>query len=226
MKRLRLALIVLAICVASLHATPITGCLNTSIGGLVSGGDWVSANGGYCVTWTITENASDWHYEYTFYDESRGSLGMDTSHFIIELSKNIELSDLYNFTGDVDPEDGLELGIFGSAGGNPGFPTGKSIYGIKINLGLDQTTVGFDSNRSPMWADFYAKDGKFEDEWNYAYNSDLGIEVANPNDYSGEPVDEEGNALVKILAPDTIPEPMTVCLLGLGGLLLRKKNKI
>ena len=74
-----------------------------------------------------------------------------------------------------------------------------------------------------MWGNFYAKDGG--DPKNYAYSSDFGTEVANPHDYAGIPVDVSGNVLHKILAPNSVPEPGSILLLALGGLLLRKRTR-
>ena len=88
-----------------------------------------------------------------------------------------------------------------------------------------QASVEFDSNRQPMWGDFYAKDGKSGTLWNYAYNTDLGVIVANQQDYANPAIDAQGNALHKILVPDTIPEPATIGLLGLGAMAFLKKRR-
>jgi hypothetical protein len=228
MKKLVLLTMVAVLCTSALHAVLIEGYLNTPVG-MYSGDDgWAHSEGGYRVTWTITQSGSVWHYEYAFSKADGSALDKETSHFIIELSDNILDGDLYEFTGDIDPEEPTEFGTFVPGAGNPGFPTGESIFGIKINMGGDQTVVGFDSTRAPMWGDFYAKDGVTQVEgepvWNFAYNTSIGATVANPNAYGDTPVDGGGNALYKILVPDTIPEPATMALLALGGLLIRKRK--
>lgn len=212
---------------ASLQAS-LVGYLSTpDTSGLIAGDDgWSPGEGGYRVAWTISQNPDlTWHYKYEFFKADGSPLSKLTSHFIISLSDNIEESDLYDFSTDIDTET-VEFGRFRGNASNPGFPKGESIFGVKLSLQNNQAVAEFDSNRQPMWGDFYAKDGKSGEFWNYAYNTDLGVEVANPNDYNGTPVDGSGNELHKILVPDTIiPEPTTICLLGLGSLaLLRRKR--
>jgi hypothetical protein len=81
-----------------------------------------------------------------------------------------------------------------------------------------------------MWGDFYTKSGFSQSkvsqgEWNYAYNVDIGVDVANLHNYMGTPVDALGNELFKIIVPNTIPEPATITLLGSAGLWILKHKK-
>ncbi|MHC4220834.1 MAG: PEP-CTERM sorting domain-containing protein [Planctomycetota bacterium] len=223
--------LVFAVVVLLLHGAcvqaDLVGFLSTPFpNGLISGDNgWSPGEGGYRVDWTISQNIDGtWHYRYAFSKANGDPLSKLTSHFIISLSDDLQAGDLYNFNADVDPV-GITYGVFGPSGANPGFPAGESISGVKLDLINDQAIAEFDCARSPMWGDFYAKDGKTGALWNYAYNTDLGVEVANLLDYTSTPVDALDNELHKILVPDTaIPEPATICLFALGGLILRRRK--
>lgn len=224
MRKVLFVVVAVVFCMGAANAALIEGFLNTPQG-LYSGDDgWSPTEGGYRVTWTISQNGGVWHYEYAFSKADGSPLEKETSHFIISLSENIQSGDVFNFTGDFDLGAPPEIGVYGPGKENPGFPAGETIFGLKVNLDGDHVMVGFDSFRAPMWGDFYAKDGVTGGLWNFAYNTDLGVEVANPNDYSGAAVDADGNELYKILVPDTVPEPASLTLLALGGLLLRRKK--
>ena len=105
--------------------------------------------------------------------------------------------------------------------GNPGFPAGETIFGIKFDLNGDQRTVTFDSTRQPMWGDFYAKGGSSS----FAYNADVGVGVANVNDYNAVPIDALGGSLSKVLVPDTIPEPTSMMLLAIAGAAIAARRR-
>ena len=210
----------------------IIGSLSTpDTSGLIAGlNGWGPNEDGYRVTWTITLEAEPlypllpWHYKYEFSKANGDPLVKLTSHFIISLSEDIQESDLDYFSDDIET---VTFGTLGPGPGNPGFPAGEEIYGAKFDLWNNQAVAEFYSNRQPMWGDFYAKDGKAAPNvFNYAYNTDLGVEVANPHDYLGTPIDEFDNVLHKVLVPNTIiPEPATIGLLGLGGVVLLRKRK-
>jgi hypothetical protein len=121
---------------------------------------------------------------------------------------------------DIEPNVSVDYGTFGPGPSNPGFPSGKSITGVKFD-GLPQhmTTISFDTLRSPVWGDFYAKDGVSHASdggsggqvWNYAYNTGL----ANHNSSSVTDF---------IARPDTtgapVPEPGSWAMMLSGGLLV------
>ncbi len=216
--------------------TTVTLSTASPPGGLHGGGDWATELDGFQVTATVSHNGDgSWHYKYVFSDEMGEPVIPATSHFIIGLSQNISTSDLWNFSGDLTIEDGENPEYpktFMGGSGDPGWPDGGSLYGIKIELSGEQAYVEFDSSRMPQWTDFYGKGGNES----YVYNTDFGETVANPNDYTNQAVAASGNPLFKILGPDTlsgppgpeppgpgpsiIPEPATAVLAGLGLLSL------
>ena len=198
----------------------IAELLTPDASGLVSGGQtWDATVNGFKVVSEVMNNGNGtWHYKYTFSNADGSLLVQHTvSHFIISVSENFTLEDLLSTEGVVP-----ELRDFGPEPGNPGLQ--ETMYSaLKLDLLNEQNVVEFDCTRAPMWGDFYAKDGG--DPKNYAYNASIGITVADPYDYTGAK-DVGGAPLFKVLVPDTIPEPATMTLLGLGGLLLgNRRNK-
>ena len=146
-----------------------------------------------------------WHYEYTL-TVPRGGI----SHMIVEVSDDdpgpaFTLGNLFSPTAD--PQGWTDAGhasiqLFTPGGSNPGMP--GDLYGLKFDGddGFDETTVtvSFDSNRGPVWGDFYAKDGmagavKFNAIWNE------GFLVADPIDPAGN-----GSILHHLLVPDSNDE--------------------
>ncbi len=208
--------------VAAAPALAVSGFLSTPAGsGVTSGGNYAPTADGFRIDWNITQNPnSTWHYEYDFTDGGGQVLSPAVSHIILQLSSNITESDLFNFDFAGDVAD-VEFGTFGPTPSNPGFPAGESLFGVKIDLDGDQVHVEFDSNRQPMWGDFYTKGGSNS----FAYNTSFGVTVANPNDFLNPAVDDKGGALFKILVPDTIiPEPSALVLLLSGlGLMIRRR---
>jgi hypothetical protein len=110
------------------------------------------------------------------------------------------------------PDTNLENGGLG-----PG-----DIFGIKWGTDNGPTTLAITiiTDRAPMWGDFYAKDGEYSGQKQYAYNSMFGSDTNAPIG--------NGNNGGWVLVPDTtvVPIPSAVWLLssGLIGLVgLRRK---
>jgi len=205
-----------------------TGSLSSETGGIQGSGVWVDVTllreKDYpnwvpaTLTWTVSENPDmSWRYQYelTVY---RG----DISHMIIETSLNFAFEDVLNCTENYQVE------WFPPGPSTPGMP--DNIYGVKFD-GLTETTetITFDSWRTPIWGNFYSKDGRAGGEQNAVWNTGFPDPGFDP--YS-EPSD--GSLSYHILVPDTvlgpsevIPEPASIVLLlaGLSGLLLSTRNK-
>ena len=171
---------------------------------------WGSSGTEFYYKVTRPENPSaPLHYYYKF----TASVAPNLSHFILQVSEAVEGGlpgfDPYNPTDfDNGPIVAEPPDLFGPASGNPGFPAGKSMWGIKFEDDMPLWIIEFDSYRLPMDGSFYAKGGST----NYAYNS--GLEFPDTGAF--------------ILVPDTsyVPTPGAVLLgiLGLGavGIKLRK----
>lgn len=167
----------------------LTGCLQATTGltiGLNSG-DWSTAY----IAWNITPTANGYLYEYTWWAASK-----NLSHLILGVSDNCTDSTcIWNFSGA-----SMDFGWWGNQGNsNPGLPS--QLWGIKVTPPSASTslTFSFESNRVPVWQNFYAKDGNAGPV--YAYNAGFG---SNAGGYF-------------VAAPDSVvPEPGFYGLLALG----------
>jgi hypothetical protein len=225
-----LAMILLA-APATLFAIPIfTGSLSTP-SGVVATPLWDAPNGGFTISWTISQlSASDWYYQYTLSNASGGALAKDPSHLIVEISPNATANDFWSFNNSDWEIDTYSSSSAGQS--NPNMP--GPMYGVKMegveNSGLFE--YFFHSYKAPTWGDFYAKDGKVDKIDVTAWNADFLLTDPTAPAQSGLLQDVSGAYISKILRPDTqstvIPEPGTLLLLGLGlsgiGLLRRKRS--
>jgi hypothetical protein len=223
---------ILMLCVLSVHsfgAVSYTGSLQVADGELDGTGFWVNDNGqtdpqwfpAY-LSWTVAENGDGtWNYTYNL-DVFRA----DVSHFILEASPSFGLGNLSNSSFGV-PEIMTHSGDGTETQPNP-FLVGD-IYGPKFDIGVEgdpepeytSIAVSFDSDRAPIWGDFYAKCGKTGGPVLGTQNTlwNQGLLIDDPLDPAGN-----GSVLNHVLVPDTIPEPATLALLGLGSLLLRRRK--
>lgn len=163
----------------------------------------------------LLDNKSDanpandtWLYEYTFTVPEKA-----ISHVLVETSPGITLLAGTTASGREGPT------TFGPQGNsNPGIP--GALFGLKFNTTGDPLVYSWqiETDRAPMWGDFYAKDGKTSGSDVYAYNINFGLTAP----VYAQGVSANGFALV----PDTftggppVPVPAAVWLLGpaLGAL--------
>ena len=210
--KVRLILTIISVTLLSFALEPNAGAALYT--GSITGGDgligfeaWSDAT----LSWEVddTTNPGAWTYQYTFTVCQK-----DISHVILEVSETFTpdnlLSQSVGYT--MDPDAPKWYG--GNGNSNPGIP--QDLFGIKWDdvgaLTFSKTIV---TNRDPMWGDFYAKSGKDDGEWVYAYNTNFGVAPG------AIPIGS-GNAGGWILVPDTsgtggeVPLPSAVWLLGSG----------
>ncbi len=198
-----------------------SGALSSS-SGLYGAEDWTS---GASISWTVEQIGSQWSYTYEINVANK-----DVSHFIIELSDGAVKSDFWDVslndvTYELEHEDFDTYNSSGQGNSNPGIP--DDIYGMKIEPDVEEEyflKFSFTTYRQPVWADFYAKDGKTSGNDVYMYNVGFGDPDSDP-DMDTNPA-AHNSVDFHILAPDDVPEPATLALIGLGGIgmLLRKRR--
>lgn len=176
--------------------------------GLILGNDgWVHQSQPLVLRWNVSYDGSLWHYQYTFNELGlKGGL----SHMILEVCDSLTKSDIVNPSTSF--EGPAQYGP--SNPSNPDIPS--TIRGVKFSgNGQDgEAVLSFDSARSPMWGDFYAKDGnKGGAAWNAGFTSP---------DTDPTAVAASGSILSHLLVPDTktttptVPSPAAIFLGGLG----------
>ena len=202
------------------------GSLETPDG--ISGtGDWAT---NFKISWVIEEqNNALWKYIYTLTTQS-GASQIASSHLNLEISNNATSNDFSGFNGSP-----VEFGVINDAGqGQPG-----PFNGIKLDY--ESAIYSFFSTRSPVWGDFFVKDGTAKNTTgkNTAWNADFFDADPTTPPQDGLLSDGTGGSIYKLLRPDTvaggtstpptnIPEPMTTALLGTGllGLFFSRRNNL
>ncbi|MBP7052878.1 MAG: hypothetical protein KBE65_17865 [Phycisphaerae bacterium] len=169
--------------------------------GLTATNGWIGS--ATTLGWEVSyvEASGLWHYEYTLAVADDPGI----SHLIIETSASFTVDNL------LSPSASWEIGTYDSSVGksNPFMP--DSAYGIKFAATGTEYTVRFDSDRVPVWGDFYAKGGTDT----VLYNTGFTVGDTDP---TAATVD--GSVAYHVLVPDTVsthaPVPGAMLLSGFG----------
>jgi hypothetical protein len=162
------------------NSTIYTGCLSVADGGLTAYGGWDCPS--TTLSWIVdnTTTPDKWHYSYTLTVPYK-----DISYMIVEASNGDNPFTKSNlFSPSSDPANwigSIEVHSFTIGNSTPYMP--EAIYGIKFDTCGDSTdvTVSFDSDRAPVWGDFYAKDGIVQcDGWTALYNTGFTVGDCDP----------------------------------------------
>lgn len=197
---------------AQAASTIYTGELSAD-NGLVATGAWDAS--ATKLQWQVDNVTTPglWHYSYTLTLAASPSM----SHIIVEVSDDdpgpaFGSANLFNPVADPDGWLGPILIDTHQTGGgaNPNMPA--DMYGIKFEAAEEQSnlilTLSFDSDRVPVWGNFYAKGGSATDLWNAGFTTDV---LAPPS---------SGSLSYKVLVPDTlttvIPAPGAILLGAIG----------
>ena len=237
--RTLIVLAVLTLSATAASAALYTGSLTYTPPAPPDSSDGIFADGyanqwpDYTITmsWTVTDELAHpagfpWHYSYTLALD--GDEGGGISHVIIEGSEGISAGDITGLVGAALASDGEQK----VTSGNPGMP--ENMWGLRFNppAAGEYLTLNwsFFCDRTPVWGDFYSKDGQKGGTPNIVYNynkdalgNELGFVVgdADPTD-----APSDGSVDYHILRPDTVvPEPATLALLAVGGLAMIRRRK-
>jgi hypothetical protein len=213
--------------------TTYTGTLGTGTGAVSSqmsyGGSTWEGSSYPTLSWTVTGSGSAWNYTYTLNDNYSDCPTLP--YMLLETSTTFTSSDISNMLGGTD-----SVGTY-TSGTYTGLP--RSLYGLLLtptNTGTNDFTVEFNSDRAPVWGDFYAMGSQTPND--YAWNS--GFLSNDPDPAQTGPANGALDITsgsyqgYYLLIPDTTgssgsaPEPgslgLGLCALGLAvGVVRRRK---
>ncbi|MBP8302618.1 MAG: hypothetical protein KBE04_00665 [Phycisphaerae bacterium] len=179
---------------------------DASDGLVVGGNNW--GNNTVTLSWTVADTDGDGTWLYTYHMVKTGT-GAGYSHFVLECSPELMLSDISGLTNASFSGENPTLQRVDS--GNPEMP--EDVYGLRFNPlsgGMTDWTWSFLCTRAPVWGDFYAKDGGNPVDMAYNEGFSRTDPIAGPSN---------GTVDNHILRPDTttyIPAPAALLLAGLG----------
>lgn len=205
----------------AVSGSDLSAYLSSADGGLSTTGGYTNSNGGFKIAWNITPVTGGYEYCYTLSSKTGGNVSKAISHFIIELSSNVGLCDLSQFSHSyVDDKEVKTHDPHSSA--NPFMP--ESIYGLKIDTRNDprKMTFSFVVDRVPVWGNFFAKGGKKSGVFSTAFNAGFSTNAGDQGYFIARP--DSVPSLVT-----TIPLPAAawagLALFGVAGVMKANRNR-
>lgn len=172
-------------------------------GGIVATDGWATSEStvpsNFTLAWNISQVGSNFHYVYTIDVKNK-----DLSHWILQVSEGFKLANIWNYSALP------ELGTYSSSDGNSNPNMPAALYGLKWDLTGKTATIMFDSDRAPVWGNFYAKDGQASGVRVTAWNAGF---LVDP------PTDPYTNWIARPDSVTSVPDG-GVTLMLLGGVLV------
>ena len=191
-------------------AATLTGSRDTTTGGgLTHDGNWDDANSGeQGISWSITLSGGTYTYSYTL----TGFENPELSHLTLDLTDDAldedQLADPDAVKNVSVSHNGYELDFKETTfSSDPGITGAVKFDGLQSGSGA--YTLSFESNRNPVWGQISAKGGSNTYVRNIAYGD---MTDSNTQHYVARP-----NGVV--------PEPTSLSLLGLGGLVMFRRRR-
>lgn len=195
-------------------SSALTGSRSTG-NGVTATAPW-DQNGGFQVSWNITDNQDGtWTYVYDINTTQNVNQVKDISHFLLEVTEDNQPFDILG--GTSTPTEGPQT--WAEQQGNPGLP--NNLYGVKFDFGATNGLVTYTivTNRDPVWGVFYGKDGKLQGNDVIAYSDALSFadyktnETLTIQDFIVRP---DGVAVVPVPAAVWLMGSALIGLIGLG----------